>query len=53
MVGRDACVAPSMEQEYVVEQIQHFVVVAGDTADEDGPVLPGRISSIRPVLQTQ
>src|SRR5260221_3191610 len=31
-----------MEQEYAVEQIQHFVLIAGDAADEHRPVLPGQ-----------
>src|SRR5258707_9371950 len=31
-----------MEQEYAVEQIQHFVLIAGAAADAHRPVLPGQ-----------
>src|SRR5258707_15065184 len=31
-----------MEQEYAVEQTQHFVLIAGAPADEHRPVLPGQ-----------
>lgn len=42
-----------MEQEHAVEQIQHFVLVAGDAQMKTARSCLARISSIRPRLYTQ